>query len=661
MSYLSTLPSPVTHLRHIHKVSVFLFAIMCSLTLIPLFQNLNNTNSQSRNILPAVTALPQPFNLSAPTFSCNQGTPQVVLNWSASVNAVSYTVSRNSPGGTGWPQIAIGITPTTLTTTSFPVGNGVYQYQVRAVSAKGGEKYSNIQAVTITDCTSPAPAPIAPTPAPAPTPTPAVAPVVSPIATPVPAPVTGVIGNLIQNAGLETDANQDGIPDQWIKGAWGTSNRVFSYPVGSKDGTRAASISMSGYVSGDAKWTFTNIGVTPNTMYRFQDQYLSTALTQVVLEYTSTSGANSYILLGSLPSSANTWTSFSRSFTTPSDVASVRVFHLIAGNGILTIDNVSLVNTTTTATPPPAPTPTPAVAPAPVVSPAPSVAPSPAPLPISTAPATKPLWGAYVGWQELNMDDFESRVGKITDLRAVFVHWGNESQFPMYIAPYVRDRNKTLVIFWEATDYNVATTEQPRFNYDAILRGDWDAYFRSFAASAKTYNAPVILIPFSEMNGDWFTVSGTKNGNTPAKHIAAYRYIREFFRTTPNVQFGWAPNNGSVPDVAGNQIADYYPGDAYVDIVGVDGFNFGGTQWETFSQVFDKSLLQLNTYKKPVYLFSFSSQSDTRKAAWIKDALQVQLPKHPEIKGWVWFNELKSHNWLVWSDQTALDAFRASI
>lgn len=663
MNNTATISTENHSLQKLYQTSIYAFAFMAFMLSVAFSSMLPQPDHrfEPRSIFPAAAAsIPQAFTQNTPAFSCVNGEAQVILSWTSSTGAASYTVSRLSPGGTGWPQIATGIAGTSVTSAAFPAGAGEYQYQVRAVSSRGGEKYSNIQSMTATDCkNTPTASVVTPTTTAAPNaPTPITAPLVATVAT----PTTVVSGNTIPNSSFEVDANMDSIPDQWIKGAWGTNSRVFSYPTTGSDGTRAASITMSGYASGDAKWTFKSVTASPGVNYRFTDQYLSTVATQVVIEYTSTSGMNTYVKLGSLASSAGVWKTFTGTFAAPSGIASLRIFHLIAGNGTLTVDNFSLVNTNTTATTTAVAVVAPASAPVPSPTPTSVVtSPSPSPTPAPTTSTTKALWGAYVGWQEQNLADFETRVGKTADLRAVFVHWGNESQFPMYLAPYVRDKGKTLVIFWEATDYNVASTEQPRFNYDSIIRGDWDNYFRSFAASAKTYNAPVILIPFSEMNGDWFTVSGTKNGNSAAKHNAAYRHVREFFRTATNVQFGWAPNNGSVPDVAGNQIADYYPGDLYVDVVGVDGFNFGGTQWETFSQVFDKALLQLSTYKKPIYLFSFASQADTRKAAWIRDAISVQIPKHTEIKGWIWFNEQKERNWLVWSDQTALDAFKAAI
>jgi endoglucanase len=183
---------------------------------------------------------------------------------------------------------------------------------------------------------------------------------------------------------------------------------------------------------------------------------------------------------------------------------------------------------------------------------------------------------------------------------------------------------------------------------------------KSFAAEAKAYGGPVILIPFSEMNGNWFPWSGTLNGNTPAKMIQSYRHIHDLFVGAPNVKFGFAPNNGSVPDTAANSIQSYYPGDAYVDYVGVDGFNFGAP-WETFDQVFGKSLNILSVYNKPIYIFSMASADGPNKAAWITDAFTVQIPKYKNIAGFIWFNENKERDWRVNSDPNSLAAFKAIV
>jgi endoglucanase len=284
--------------------------------------------------------------------------------------------------------------------------------------------------------------------------------------------------------------------------------------------------------------------------------------------------------------------------------------------------------------------------------------------PTRTSPIIAPTpdtlkWGFYESsFDTQKIFDLEKNLGKSPDMIAVFVHWGNENKFPTYLDPVIKNRKKTLVIFWEATDYTVGTPDQPRFSYDAILRGDWDAYLKSFAADAKTYGAPVILIPFAEMNGDWFPWSGTKNGNSPEKEILAYRHVREIFADVQNVKFGWAGNNDSVPDTPENSLDKYYPGDEYVDYVGVDGFNFGDP-WQTFDEMFAAPLTTLAKYKKPIYLFSFASAEGANKPEWITDAFTKQIPKYPKIAGWIWFNENKERDWRINSDPNSLAAFKA--
>lgn len=257
------------------------------------------------------------------------------------------------------------------------------------------------------------------------------------------------------------------------------------------------------------------------------------------------------------------------------------------------------------------------------------------------------------------MQEFETKVGDNPDHMAAFVHWAN-NQFPTYMAPFTKDKGRTLVIFWEPSDHYIGGTVQPKFTMDEILAGKWDTYIKNFADQSRSYGSPIILIPFSEMNGNWNPWSGTTNGNTPEKVVAAYRYVHNVFGDVPNVQWGWAPNAQSVPDTAANAIEKYYPGDAYVDIVGVDGFNFNNP-WMTFDQVFNKSLTVISKYNKPIYIFSFASAAGSGKAAWITDALTTQMKKWPLIEGWTWFNQNKEQNWLVWSDAESLSAFQSAV
>jgi hypothetical protein len=255
-------------------------------------------------------------------------------------------------------------------------------------------------------------------------------------------------------------------------------------------------------------------------------------------------------------------------------------------------------------------------------------------------------WGVYAGYRARDIESFEQMVGSEVDMRAIFVNWYDD--FPSTFGRNLRSDGKTMVIFWEQYDVSL----------DSIIEGDSDEYIRAFAEDAQLYGGQIILAPLHEMNGDWYPWSGTAEGNSPMKVAEAWRHIVTVFGSLTNVKFTWTINNLSVPNTDLNAISHYYPGNQYVDYVAVDGFNFG-TPWQSFGAVFDEALNQLKEYRKPIYILSMASAAGTEKATWITDAFTNALPKHPEVVGWVWFNEDKERDWRVNSDSAALSAFKS--
>ena len=75
---------------------------------------------------------------------------------------------------------------------------------------------------------------------------------------------------------------------------------------------------------------------------------------------------------------------------------------------------------------------------------------------------------------------------------------------------------------------------------------------------------PVLWRPFHEVNGDWFWWGGKK----PETFIRVWRHMFEYFTKTKklnNLLWVYGPNHGK-------RTADYYAGDGYVDIVGLDAY-----------------------------------------------------------------------------------------
>lgn len=255
------------------------------------------------------------------------------------------------------------------------------------------------------------------------------------------------------------------------------------------------------------------------------------------------------------------------------------------------------------------------------------------------------LWGAYVGDNSTNLSNFENIVGKKTNLYADFESWSNA--FPLRLLTDVGQTGKTLVIFWE-----------PNFGYDQIINGSEDIYIKQFASDAEKYAYPVILVPFDEMNLNEQAWGYGQNNNTAAKFIEAWRRTHDLFAGASNVKFGLAYNSSSVPNIEGNLFADYYPGDKYVDYVGVDGFSFVNS-WKNFGEIFDNAMNELDLYNKPIIIFSLAAENYSKKAAWITEGLGSHIKNYSNIIGWIWFNKGGKENWLVNSNDESLNAFRS--
>jgi hypothetical protein len=255
---------------------------------------------------------------------------------------------------------------------------------------------------------------------------------------------------------------------------------------------------------------------------------------------------------------------------------------------------------------------------------------------------------------------FEHRIGAQADIVATAVHWGNERAFPEAYANLVTGRGDTFFIFWYPMDYTKNAEGQSSFHFSEITNGAWDAYIEEFAAAAARTDGTIIIAPFEEVNGNWVYWNGVEGTyGTQKEYKEAFQYLREKFRGVPNVSFAWVINQVSVPNTSENAISTYYPGDAYVDLIGINAFNFG-TPWLSFDTLVTSAIAQTLPYRKPIYITSTASTEDARKARWIQEMFASSYFKNDLLKGFVWFNETKERDWAVWSDTEAETAFRNS-
>ena len=106
------------------------------------------------------------------------------------------------------------------------------------------------------------------------------------------------------------------------------------------------------------------------------------------------------------------------------------------------------------------------------------------------------------------------------------------------------------------------------FSLGRIIGGEFDEGLDKFARGIATSNIPVLLTFGHEMNGDWYPWSGD-----PETYKKAYVHVWDIFeRAGANKYATWLWNiNAGRGDASA-----YYPGDKYVDGIGLDGYS---TDW----------------------------------------------------------------------------------
>ena len=180
--------------------------------------------------------------------------------------------------------------------------------------------------------------------------------------------------------------------------------------------------------------------------------------------------------------------------------------------------------------------------------------------------------------------------------------------------------------------------------YD-VLNGQYDAYLNDYAIKLKAFGHPVLFRLNNEMNGDWCWYSAYFTGKDTDIYKAVWRYVYQIFQDNgvDNVLWVWNPHSPSKPTFQWNHYLMYYPGDEYVDIIGLTGYNNGtfypGETWRSFDTIYRNTYDDYSrNFQKPFMIAEFGSSSKGGdKAAWIHDMFAV-LPEYNRIKLAVWWS-----------------------
>lgn len=240
------------------------------------------------------------------------------------------------------------------------------------------------------------------------------------------------------------------------------------------------------------------------------------------------------------------------------------------------------------------------------------------------------------------IDTYTAMIGTAPHIVLYFLSWSDGGNFDPAIPNAIIAHGATPMLSWLSSDWRLGV-DQPAYSDARIAAGSYDKLVHKWAHDLAAWGQPFYLRLDDEMNGDWDAWSPGVNGNTIADYIAMWRHIVDIFRQggVTNVRFVWSPN---VIGIAQDFTA-MYPGDAYVDWIGLDGYNWGDTQpsgWQDFDTLFGESYDRITQLTdKPLMIPEIGAvEAGGDKAAWIRQAFLSDIPdRYPRIRAVLWFDE----------------------
>ena len=278
-----------------------------------------------------------------------------------------------------------------------------------------------------------------------------------------------------------------------------------------------------------------------------------------------------------------------------------------------------------------------------------------------------------------SINDFEDSLQTVFPLIHIYTAWGTkpEEQFPGKQVDAILAMGSVPVITWEPwlTDFdaekypNLRKPEiRDKHGLTDVARGLYDPYITEWAIAAREVKSPLFLRVGHEMNDPYRYPWGPQN-NTAREFVAAWRHIHNLFKAVGagNVIWIWSPHP------AYGFFDAYYPGNDYVDWVGVGVLNYGTvaswSQWWSFKDIFGKHYQELSRFKKPIVLTEFGCLNvGGDRGKWFGEALSHLPQDYPALKAILFFHysydkttTQQPLNWYIKDDSSATNSIIRSI
>ena len=231
----------------------------------------------------------------------------------------------------------------------------------------------------------------------------------------------------------------------------------------------------------------------------------------------------------------------------------------------------------------------------------------------------------------------------------IYSAWGDkpEQRFPLTEVMAIHELGSVPMVTWEPWLIDFDKNEHPHIKEKEerdkngladIAKGVYDFYLEKWVADYKLFDQVLFLRLGHEMNDPYRYTWGPQN-NKPEDFIAAWQYVVDYFKMAGVDKIIWVWS----PHIAYGLYEEYYPGDEYVDWVGVGTLNYGTvaswSQWWSFNDIFGNYYDELNSFGKPIMATEFGSLAvGGDRVEWYKKAFCEMPEKYPNLKSVVFFH-----------------------
>lgn len=258
---------------------------------------------------------------------------------------------------------------------------------------------------------------------------------------------------------------------------------------------------------------------------------------------------------------------------------------------------------------------------------------------------------------------YEQTVGKPAAWVYFSNNWYHSRKFPTRTVAWIRDAGSIPYIRLMLRPDIKYDGEETIYTLQNIIDGYFDDDLRAWCMDAHDFSTNIIVEYGTEVNSDSFVWSGIYNGGKvtdgygnssiadgPERFRDAYKHIIRICREEGALNITWVfhLDGRSYPDEDWNRMENYYPGDEWIDWIGVSIYG-AHKPTDIYFDIFQVQFTQIYPRivelagEKPLIISEFATTRNNPfvdQIAWTNDAFTtLTSDEFPNLIGFSWWNE----------------------